>query len=341
SMPKDMSDDFLDMSNTYFFADSLVDFDTTTGQGTLKWRRHQLMPRQAFNANTYLHQPLQSLDFPNTAYPQDPELGMSVTPINERTLRVRVHTSAVLPDDSADEVMLVAEPQAQPGSWKAVRTADGGVQYASPYGILEIKPSPWRIVLKDASGRELTHTRVWSDNDSTQIKVPPFSFIKRGSDNTRSINPVFSLAPGEKIFGLGESPTALNKAGQKLNLFVTDPQGPEGRDMYKPIPFWFSNRGYGMFMHTAAPVTMDMGNSYIGANKIFMADEDMDFFIFFGEPKDILSEYTALTGRPGMPPLWSFGTWMSRISYFTEDEARDVAAQLKKNRIPADVIHLD
>ncbi len=341
SMPKDMSEDFLDMSNTYFFADSLVDFDTATGSGTLKWRRQQLMPRQAFNANTYLHQPLQSLDFPNTAYPQDPELGISVTPINERTLRVRVHTSSVLPDDAADEVMLVAEPQAQPGSWKAVRNAAGDVQYASPYGILEIKSSPWRIVLKDASGRELTHTRTWSDNDSTQIKVPPFSFIKRGSDNTRSINPVFSLAPGEKIFGLGESPTALNKAGQKLNLFVTDPQGPEGRDMYKPIPFWFSNRGYGMFMHTAAPVTMDMGNSYIGANKIFMADEDMDFFIFFGEPKDIISEYTALTGRPELPPLWSFGTWMSRISYFTEDEARDVAAKLTENRIPADVIHLD
>lgn len=341
SMPKDMSEDFLDMSNTYFFADSLVDFDTTTGTGTLKWRRQQLMPRQAFNANTYLHQPLQSLDFPGTAYPQDPELGISVTPVNERTLRVRVHTSNVLPDDSADEVMLVAEPQAQPGAWKAVRTASGDVQYASPYGILEIKSSPWRIVLKDASGRELTHTRTWSDNDSTQIKVPPFSFIKRGSDNTRSINPVFSLAPGEKIYGLGESPTALNKGGQKLNLFVTDPQGPEGRDMYKPIPFWFSNRGYGMFMHTSAPVTMDMGNSYIGANKIFMADEDMDFFIFFGEPKDMLSEYTALTGRPDVPPLWSFGTWMSRISYFTEDEARDVAAQLKKHRIPADVIHLD
>ena len=341
SMPKDMSEDFLDMSNTYFFADSLVDFDTTTGTGTLKWRRQQLMPRQAFNANTYLHQPLQSLDFPGTAYPQDPELGISVTPVNERTLRVRVHTSNVLPDDSADEVMLVAEPQAQPRAWKAVRTASGDVQYASPYGILEIKSSPWRIVLKDASGRDLTHTRTWSDNDSTQIKVPPFSFIKRGSDNTRSINPVFSLAPGEKIYGLGESPTALNKAGQKLNLFVTDPQGPEGRDMYKPIPFWFSNRGYGMFMHTSAPVTMDMGNSYIGANKIFMADEDMDFFIFFGEPKDMLSEYTALTGRPDVPPLWSFGTWMSRISYFTEDEARDVAAQLKKHRIPADVIHLD
>ena len=342
SMPKDMSEDFLDLSNTYFFADSLTDFDTATGRGHIEWKRQQLQPRQAFNANTYLHQPLQSLDFPNTAYPQNPRLGFSVTPINERTLRLRVHTSDVLPPaNPADEVMLVAEPQAQPGSWTTSRRADGTVVYTSPQGSLEIHPSPWRLVLKDAAGRELTRTRVWSDNDSTQIKVAPFSFIKRGSDNSRSINPVFSLAPGEKIYGCGESPTGLNKAGQKLNLFVTDPQGPEGRDMYKPIPFWFSNLGYGMFMHTGAPVTMDMGHSYIGANKIFMADEDMDFFIFLGEPKDILSEYTALTGRPDMPPLWSFGTWISRISYFTEQEGRDVAAKLRELRIPADVIHFD
>lgn len=341
SMPKDMSEDFLDFSNTYFFADSLVSFDTASGSGVLEWKRQQLMPRQAFNANTYLHQPLQSLDFPNTAYPQNPRLGFSVTPVSARTLRVRVHTSDVRPDDTAAEVMLVAEPADDSGSWTVARAADGAVTYRSPYGSLEIQPSPWRLVLRDASGRTLTRTRVWSDNDSTQIKVPPFSFIKRGSDNSRSINPVFSLAPGEKIYGLGESPTALNKAGQKLNLFVTDPQGPEGRDMYKPIPFWFSNRGYGMFMHTSAPVTMDMGHSYIGANKIFMADEDMDFFIFFGDPKDILSEYTALTGRPEMPPLWSFGTWMSRISYFSEAEGREVARQLREHKIPADVIHFD
>ena len=63
SQPKDMSQDFLDFSNTYFFADSLVSFDTSTGKGTVQWKRQQLMPRQAFNANTYLHQPLQSLDF--------------------------------------------------------------------------------------------------------------------------------------------------------------------------------------------------------------------------------------------------------------------------------------
>lgn len=339
SQTKDMSQDFLDFSNTYFFADSLVSMNPITGKGIVQWKRHQLQPRQAFNANTFLHQPLQSLDFPTPAYEQNPQLQFTVEPVNERTLRIRMLTTPVVPRDEPS-MMLVAQPVDGRSLWKTSQDDDRTV-YASKYGSLTIENYPWRLVLKDANGKELTHTRCWSDNDSTQIKVPPFSFIKRGSDNSRSINPVFSLAPGEKIYGCGESPTSLNKAGQKINLFVTDPQGPESPDMYKPIPFFFSNRGYGMFMHTSAPVTCDFGQSYIGATKLFMADETMDIFIFFGEPKDILSEYTALVGRPQMPPLWSFGTWMSRITYFSEAEGREVAKQLRANKIPSDVIHFD
>lgn len=341
SQTKDISEDFYDLSNTYFFADSLVSFDTKTGVGKLEWKRHQLMPRQAFNANTYLHQPLQSLDFPNTAYPQNPRLAFTVVPVYARTLRIRIYTSPVTPkENDYESVMLASQPKYDASDWK-VSTNGDNIYYTSPYGTLEIEGYPWRLVLKNADGEVLTETRVWSDNDSTQVKVLPFNFIKRGSDNSRSINPVWSLAPGEKIMGLGESATSINKNGQKLNLFVTDPQGPETPDMYKPIPFFFSNKGYGMFMHTSAPVTADVGRSYIGSNKLFMMDEEMDLFVFFGEPKEILEEYTALSGRPEMPPLWSFGTWMSRISYFTEDEGRDVAKKLRENKIPSDVIHFD
>ena len=340
SLPKDMSADFNDMSNTYFLADSLADFNVDTGIGKILWKRHQLMPRQAFNTNTFLLQPLNSLDFPDTAYPQDPELDFSVTPINESTLRIRVHTAPYY-DKSDSSIMLVKTPIENKDGWSVSKSTNGDVTYSSKDGSVTIMADPWRIVIKDQNGKELTRTRSWVDNDSTQVKISPFSFIKRGSDNSRSINPVFSLAPNEQIFGLGESPAALNKVGQKVNLFVTDPQGPETPEMYKPIPFFFSNQGYGIFMHTSEPVTLDLGQSYIGANKIYMNDEDMDFFIFFGSPKEILSEYTALTGRPEMPPLWSFGTWMSRISYFTEDEGREVAAKLRENKIPSDVIHFD
>ncbi len=337
----DVSRDFSEFTNTYFFVDSLTSFDTKTGRGTVVWKRQQLMPRQAFNANTYLHQPLKSLDFPNTAYPQDPELGFSIEPVNARTLRFRMHTSPVTPEWPDSLSPMLAGPVAvNAKDWKVTKVGKD-IVYSSAYGKLVIKADPWRLIMYDKEGNELTRSRVWSDNDSTQIKVPPFSFIKRGSDNSRSINPVFSIQPTERIFGFGEAPGPLNKVGQKLNLFVTDPQGPESPDMYKPIPFFFSNLGYGAFIHTAAPLTVDVGQSYIGANKLFMKDEDLDMFLFWGTPKEILSEYTALSGRPEMPPLWSFGTWMSRISYFTEDEGREVAKQLRANRIPADVIHFD
>lgn len=337
----DVSRDFSDFTNTYFFVDSLTSFDIKTGKGTVVWKRRQLMPRQAFNANTYLHQPLKSLDFPNTAYPQDPELGFSIEPVNARTLRFRMHTSPVTPEWPDSLSPMLAGPVAvNAKDWKVTKVGKD-IVYSSAYGKLVIKADPWRLIMYDKEGNELTRSRVWSDNDSTQIKVPPFSFIKRGSDNSRSINPVFSIQPTERIFGFGEAPGPLNKVGQKLNLFVTDPQGPESPDMYKPIPFFFSNLGYGAFIHTAAPLTVDVGQSYIGAYKLFMKDEDLDMFLFWGTPKEILSEYTALSGRPEMPPLWSFGTWMSRISYFTEDEGREVAKQLRANRIPADVIHFD
>ena len=340
SQTRDMSGDFSDFGHHYFLADSLAGFDSATGRGLVKWTRHQLMPRQAFNANTYLLQPLKALDFPDTAYDNDPILGFRVDPVNEYTIRVRLYTSPVEPDDPTDDPMLVGPAPVNRDSWTVTDTSES-IVYRSEAGSLEIRRDPWRLVLRNSSGKLLTETRTWSDNDSTQVKVQPFSFIKRGSDNTRSVNPVFSLMPGEKIFGTGESPTALNKAGQKVNMFVTDPQGPETADMYKPVPFYMSDRGYGVFIHTSAPVTADFGASYGGATKLFMADEVVDLFIILGTPKKILSEYTALVGRPEMPPLWSFGTWMSRITYFSEKEGREVARKLRENKIPSDVIHFD
>ena len=111
--------------------------------------------------------------------------------------------------------------------------------------------------------------------------------------------------------------------------------------MYKPIPFFMSNRGYGMFVHSSSPMTFDMGASFHAANNLLVGDDDLDLFVFLGEPKDILDEYTNLTGKAAMPPLWSFGLWMSRITYLSEDQVRTVAAKRRQNRIPDDVIHID
>ena len=336
--PLDMSTDFRDLSNTLFFADHLESFDAKSGEGLVNWKRGHLMPRQAFNTNGAQPRKMRMLDFPFTAYENDPNLKFKIDFVTPRTVRIRMLTTPVEPKPAAS-IMLAKEP-GRDGSWKVIETNDK-IIYSSDYGTIQINKNPWRIVLKDKAGRILSQTAALSDADSTQVKYTPFCFVKRGSDNARRINPVFTLTADEMIFGCGESATGLNKAGQKVNLFVTDPQGPETDQMYKPIPFFMSNRGYGMFMHTSAPVTCDFGATYIGLNKMFMGDENLDLFVFFGEPKDILDEYTDLVGKPGMPPLWSFGTWMSRITYFSEKEGYDVAANIRKNKYPCDVIHFD
>lgn len=336
--PIDMSIDFKDFHNTFFFADKVASFNGAEGKGKISWKRTSLYTRQAFNVNTILPQDLKMLDFPGEAYEQNPELDFSVDFVTPRTLRIRMLTTPVQPKPF-DSPMLVKEP-GKDSSWKYSKTGNTHT-YKSNYGSIEIEENPFRITLRDEKGKRLTDTWRWCDNDSSQVKVIPFNFIKRGVDNSRAVNPVFSLSPGEKIFGCGESVTKLDKRGQKVNLFVTDPQGPETDQMYKPVPFFMSNRGYGMFMHTSAPVTCDFGNTYVGANKLFMGDEALDLFIFIGEPKDILNEYTEIVGKPSMPPLWSFGTWMSRITYFEQSEGYDVAAKLRSYKIPSDVIHFD
>ena len=347
---KDMSGEFSDLSNTYFLADSLAGFDLNKGEGLLNWKRYRLAPRQAFNLNGYQPVRMKMLDFPDTQYDNDPNLRIKVQKIDNRTLRVTIFTSPIEPKmDDANDPMFSPEFIAQQtveqakigrGRWN-VKATDQAIVYKNNNGSLEIQKYPFRIVLRDGQGKLLTQTRHIIDNDSTQVKLLPLNFIKRGSDNSRSINPVLMLSPNERIYGCGESFTSLNKVGQKVQISVVDPQGPETDGMYKPVPFYFSNRGYGIFMHTSAPTTADFGASYIGAQRLFMGDETMDFFIFFGEPKDVLNAYTDVTGKSPMLPLWTFGTWMSRITYFSQEEGLDIARKLRANKIPSDVIHFD
>ena len=347
----DVSGDFSDLANTYFLADSIAGFDLNKGEGLLNWKRYRLAPRQAFNLNGYWPVRMKMLDFPDTQYDNDPNLKIRIQKIDDRTLRVPVFTSPIEPKmDEANDPMFSPDfisgnfgngnARMGKGRWNTSASAQS-IIYKNGNGELEIQKYPFRLILRDAKGKILTQTRHIIDNDSTQVKLLPFNFIKRGSDNSRSINPVFMLSPGERIYGCGESFTSLNKVGQKVNISVVDPQGPETDGMYKPVPFYFSNRGYGIFMHTSAPTTADFGASYIGAQRLFMGDETMDFFVFFGEPKEILDKYTNVTGKSPMLPLWTFGTWMSRISYFSQKEGLEIAHQLRANRIPADVIHFD
>ena len=96
-----------------------------------------------------------------------------------------------------------------------------------------------------------------------------------------------------------------------------------------------------MFIDSAAPMTFDFGAGHDGVTTLYVGEDTLDLFVFLGGPKEALGEYTALTGRSPLPPLWSFGLWMSRLTYFSAEEVREVTHSLRKHRIPSDVIHVD
>ncbi|HKE56658.1 MAG TPA: TIM-barrel domain-containing protein [Pyrinomonadaceae bacterium] len=335
--PVDVSQEFLKSEDTYFVGSKVTAFDTATGKGSLQWQRNMRRTFFSFNKMDRTLTPDKNNEFP-PEYDENPTLPFLVEFVTPRTIRLRINTSS---DPIRDEpsLMLVGNPP-KDNSWK-VEQDDKSITYRSTEGSLTIVKDPWEIQIRDKAGKLLTTTQNINITRGSFSAPLPFSFIRRAEDFGRQMAAAFRLSPDEKIFGLGESFTRLNKRGQKIIVAARDGMGVQTSLLYKPIPFFMSSNGYGMFLHTSTPLTMDIGNSFDQSNIIYLGDGSLDCFIFLGEPKDILSEYTALTGRSPVPPLWSFGFWMSRITYKAEDEVREVAAKLRQNRIPTDVIHLD
>jgi alpha-D-xyloside xylohydrolase len=336
----DISGDFRDFTNTYYLADTLSAFDPNTASGKIIYRRYQFATNQAFNTIFAAVKSVRANEFPSSEYAESPALPFSVEFISPRTIRIRMKSGLEMKPDGQSLMLVGGKAPSDTTSWKMTEI-EGGYRYSSPFGSITILKNPWHIELRDAEGRLLTRTNHNRDNGSTITPILPFSFVRRASDYSRSFAAVFSLSPGEKIFGCGESFTRLDKRGQKVVLWTDDARGAESEKMYKPIPFFISSRGYGVFMHTSSPITCDFGKYSSGIYSLMVGDDELDLFVFLGNPKDILDEYTNLTGKAAMPPLWSFGLWMSRITYFSEEEGRTVAARLRENRIPCDVIHFD
>ncbi|HET9787911.1 MAG TPA: hypothetical protein VFP47_12280, partial [Pyrinomonadaceae bacterium] len=308
--PVDVSQDFQRMENVYFVGNKVTSFDTATGQGLLQWDRYWRSTTLSFNKIDVGFTRGRATEFPNTEYDQDPALPFAITFVSPRTIRLRVSTRSVPMTDG--QSLMLAGPVAKDSSWR-VEQNDKEITYTSAHGRVRIVKQPWHVEIYDQRGRLLTRTQNIGD-PATFFAPVPFSFVRRSSDLARRIAATFELQHNEKIFGCGESFTRFDKRGQRVLVSTRDGMGTQSELMYKPIPFFLSSNGYGMFVHTSAPLTFDFGKYFDAHNVIYSGDEDLDLFIFLGEPKDILSEYTALTGRSPVPPLWSFGFWMSRTT---------------------------
>ncbi|MBM7837267.1 alpha-D-xyloside xylohydrolase [Alkalihalobacillus xiaoxiensis] len=151
------------------------------------------------------------------------------------------------------------------------------------------------------------------------------------------------LSVGEHVYGLGERFTPSIKNGQAVDIWNED-GGTSTEQSYKNIPFYLSNKGYGIFVNHPEYVSFELGSEKVSTVQFSVAGESLEYFIIGGgSPKKVLENYTTLTGKPALPPAWSFGLWLT--TSFTTDYDEETVTRfvdgMAERDIPLSVFHFD
>ncbi len=201
---------------------------------------------------------------------------------------------------------------------------------------LEVMPSPVRFRLL-LGNRPILE----SVTDEGMLGMSRFPTLAKGAGAWQM---AFALRSGEPVYGLGEKFGRLNHRGELITSWNYDATGVNAERSYKNMPFAWSPEGWGLFVNTPGRVTHAVGyapwshRSYV----IQVEDPVLDVFLITGaDPAQILERFTQLTGRSPLPPQWSYGVWMGRAFYRTEEELLEAATELRTHEIPCDVMLLD
>jgi alpha-D-xyloside xylohydrolase len=152
-----------------------------------------------------------------------------------------------------------------------------------------------------------------------------------------------SLGVGECVYGLGERFTAFVKNGQAVEISNKD-GGTASEQAYKNVPFYLSNRGYGVLVNETGPVSFEVASEKVSRVQFSLEGESLEYFLIHGlTPKDILRRLTALTGRPAQPPAWSFGLWLSTsfTTNYDENTVTSFIEGMRQRDLPLHVFHFD
>jgi alpha-D-xyloside xylohydrolase len=152
-----------------------------------------------------------------------------------------------------------------------------------------------------------------------------------------------SLQTGETVYGLGERFGPFVKNGQSVDIWNED-GGTNSEYAYKNVPFYLTSQGYGVLVNHPGRVSFEVASHQISRVQFSAAGHSLDYYLFGGPTmKDALEQYTALSGRPALPPEWSFGLWLS-TSFTTNYNEQDILANIDRMEavgIPIRVFHFD
>lgn len=151
------------------------------------------------------------------------------------------------------------------------------------------------------------------------------------------------LDVGECVYGLGERFAAYVKNGQSIDMWNAD-GGTASEQTYKNIPFYMTNRGYGVFVEDTSDVSFEVASEKVEQVQFSAEGETIVYDVIYGgTPKAVLDGYTALTGRPALMPAWSFGLWLSTsfTTNYDEKTATSFIQGMADRDIPLSVFHFD
>ena len=157
------------------------------------------------------------------------------------------------------------------------------------------------------------------------------------------INIQLNLAVGELVYGLGEHFTPFVKNGQVIDIWNED-GGTASEQAYKNIPFYMTNRGYGIFINHTGKVSLEIGTEVVDKVQISVPGEELEiFFIYGANPREIIKRYTDFLGKPAQVPDWSFGLWLSTSFTTNYDEAtvNSFLDGMAEREIPVSAFHFD
>ena len=152
-----------------------------------------------------------------------------------------------------------------------------------------------------------------------------------------------SLSVGELIYGFGEKFTPFVKNGQTVEVWNED-GGTSTELSYKSIPFYVSNRGYGVFVNHPDKVSFEVSSELVKKVTFTVPGENLDFFVINGPTmKEVIQRYTDITGKPALVAPWTMGLWLSTsfTTNYDEDTVTSFIDGMAEREIPLSVFHFD
>ncbi|WP_458414486.1 glycoside hydrolase family 31 protein [Schinkia sp. CFF1] len=199
---------------------------------------------------------------------------------------------------------------------------------------VELLKSPLlRVCIKDEKGTTLVSE----------------SALGMGYTSAKQVICFKDMEQDDHFYGFGEKTGFLDKRGEQLTMWNSDvyaPHNPETDPLYQSIPYFMTVRNgkaHGIFFDNTWKTTFDLKNAEQENTYSFSAaGGQLDYYVLAGPtPKDVIEQYTDLTGRMPLPPKWALGYHQSKYSYKSEQEVRALAETFKQKQIPIDAIHLD